>query len=682
MLFINLISNIKIIIQIAVLLLFFKQINQANGYDCTPVITSQNFNASQIICALAQTNNYDINQVSPNLVFPSPSCYNIKNVAMGGNNFYGIGGDSCDYTQPIVYRYNSSPYYAQRVFIFPVQWVFQSNCPMINASISVNKQLQKYTQITPSQYFASFNLCDYYSGGIFFDNLNELVTQISYYPGQYTKYIESLYILIFKCPLGCSSCDNSLLNCLSCTDGYYLLGSSCQEKDETMKSISQVSQIAFTSAMSLSFLQSAVSSSSFGILMSGFIVQKFSYFLLVDTILPINIYQFLQALSKQYPTQQLTFLNAFKNLISSDNQNYQSDRYQLVNISFNILQTSGQYALVFSVCLFCFLALCLIFQYTHNVKFISFFGKLYDIIISGLIIQYSQLCVMIFSIGINQQIKEFAKNSEIQLLGLKISFTLLLLTSILCIFYALHKYINYEKAQFDDNNNNFSQINKQKILNDIILESKIRRYFVLINLVFEALLIPTIFIQFSSIWQVCTSLSLTVQFSLLVITIYLRPFASKLNNIFFIINSLLWLILYIIFLLINIIIQQTLSKNHEVFLDVSSLIFLVILFIIILLPVFLMLIQLIMQLIQFINQKRKEKNNKKEQSQNSIILNQSSNTQIKNNTQQSLNIYEKKKSMSSYFDQLTSKRSWFNRSKKKQKIKNGFSKTKNCIQNE
>ncbi|EAR86110.2 zinc finger lsd1 subclass family protein (macronuclear) [Tetrahymena thermophila SB210] len=206
--------------------------DQVYGYDCSSMIIKYNFNSSQIICALALNNIPSISQVSPNLTFPSSNCQSIKSVPNGAM-FYGIGGDSCDYTFPIVYKYNSTPYYAQRVFIFPVQWVFQSNssCPTINASISVNNLAPKSTNFPPSAYLSPQSLCDYYSSNLVFDNLNQLVTQISFYPGQYTKYIEQLYILIFKCPLGCSSCDNSMLNCQSCIDGYYLVGSSCLKCD-------------------------------------------------------------------------------------------------------------------------------------------------------------------------------------------------------------------------------------------------------------------------------------------------------------------------------------------------------------------------------------------------------------------------------------------------------------------
>ncbi|KAL4468199.1 hypothetical protein ABPG73_014121 [Tetrahymena malaccensis] len=171
------------------------------GSDCSNYIISQNFNSSQIICALAFNNTLDVNQIDTNLTFPSPSCQNVKNVTTNGDKqYHGIGGDTCDYTQPIVINYDSSPYYAQRVLIFSVQWVFQSStpCPNVTTSISVNNLAGNSTYFLPSEYFNSANLCDYYNDSIVYNNVSQQVNKILYYPGQETKYIEQLNILIFK----------------------------------------------------------------------------------------------------------------------------------------------------------------------------------------------------------------------------------------------------------------------------------------------------------------------------------------------------------------------------------------------------------------------------------------------------------------------------------------------------
>ncbi|KAL4486429.1 hypothetical protein ABPG72_018383 [Tetrahymena utriculariae] len=221
-------------------MLFFQGDNQVKG-DCSNIIAQNNFDSSskncfypiniiqiiklqEIICVLANDQIQQISQINPNLIFPSINCQNIRTLYPGAS-YYGKGGDNCDYTQPIVFNFNSSPYYAQRVFLFPIQWVFSlcDNCPTITSSLSVNDLVPISLHSPKSLFLSVEKLCDYYDAHFVFDNLNQIVTKISFTPGFYTKYIEQLYILIFKCPLGCSSCDNSLLNCQSCAVGYYLV---------------------------------------------------------------------------------------------------------------------------------------------------------------------------------------------------------------------------------------------------------------------------------------------------------------------------------------------------------------------------------------------------------------------------------------------------------------------------
>ncbi|KAL4486428.1 hypothetical protein ABPG72_018382 [Tetrahymena utriculariae] len=214
--------------------------NQVKG-DCSNIIVQNNFDSSskncfypiniiqiiklqEIICALANDQIQQISQINPNLIFPSLNCQNIRTLYPGAS-YYGTGGDNCDYTQPIVFNFNSSPYYAQRMFFFPTQWVFSlcDNCPTITSSLSINDLVPISLHSPKYLYISAEKLCDYFDTNFIFDNLNQLVTKISFTPGFFTKYIEQLYILIFKCPLGCSSCDSSLLNCQSCAVGYYLV---------------------------------------------------------------------------------------------------------------------------------------------------------------------------------------------------------------------------------------------------------------------------------------------------------------------------------------------------------------------------------------------------------------------------------------------------------------------------
>ncbi|KAL4438443.1 hypothetical protein ABPG74_009482 [Tetrahymena malaccensis] len=930
--------NEQIVIQITTLL-FLQAISTVFG-DCTNATTGQNFNSAEYICALASYQISSFNNTNPNLKFPSNDCKNIQQITENGNSYYGTGGNNCDYTQPIILNFDSSPYYANRVYLFPVQWVYQSNsnCAALDISISVNNLAPKSYKLNPSKYLTQ-GICDYYTERFTYDNINQIVTSVSYTPGSKSKFIEQLYIIIFKCPLGCSQCDSTLKNCQNCIDGYYLQGNSCLKcdsncktcinsskncltcqnnlylytdqscqscsgnrvfingnncldcdvscltcdgstsqnckscpsnnylyhgnqcipcntdkiyisgtscldcdqscltcngstsknciscpngsflyhtnecvsctgdkvyingancfdcdqscltcygpssnncrscpngtylyqnnrcipctdngkyikdnfcydchsscqncngslstnclscytgnylyfdnscntcdnnngyiiqgayciscsqgcktcfgisqnqclhcmetyqlfnkqcfqqyfnynsslKNETMYNIVQLihdsSQITFLSSLLLSFINNLVSTSTFAFLMSGFVGQKFSFFLLLDVILPKYLYEILLALQKQYPTQQLRFLNVFRNWINQDITQYQSLRFEEVNISFNILQTCGQYIIIFSANMVCFLIFYYISAFAKNKKLISFSNLLYDKIFLGFMIQYCQLCLMIFVISINQQIKEFVKISEIQQIGLKLTFILILFASAGSIFYAFYKYIDYKNTKYQ--NINFDEITKKKLLDDIIVESNIRIHFILINLAFEAVIIPTIFIQLNEVWKAATSLSITFQLILVVITIYLRPFTTKLNNALFISNSLLWLLLYIMFLFISIFVQQPFAKNYETVLDVGIILFIVIIFILIFLPSVIMLIQLILWICDYVIKKKKQDLVKQSSNLNKIIFNKKVDIKIAKNTSYVLNRYQKEMQISNLFDELMSKR--------------------------
>ncbi|KAL4511008.1 hypothetical protein ABPG73_008086, partial [Tetrahymena malaccensis] len=105
-----------------------------------------------------------------------------------------------------------------------------------------------------------------------------------------------------------------------------------------------------------------------------------------------------------------------------------------------------------------------------------------------------------FIIGINQQIKEFYYNSNIKQLEIKIIISLILLVLSILIFQQMYKYLNTQNP--GQSELSFQEITKEKILNETIFESKIRRNFILIYLFCEAILIPTCFIQLSDNWKI------------------------------------------------------------------------------------------------------------------------------------------------------------------------------------
>ncbi|EAR86105.2 hypothetical protein TTHERM_00549520 (macronuclear) [Tetrahymena thermophila SB210] len=233
----QLFKNIQLMIKIAILLLF-KGVYQVKGIDCTDIISQYNFDSSQIMCALDFNLISDFRQISHNLNFPSDDCKNIKSI-LTDKTYYGTGGDNCDYTKPIILNYDSWPYYAQRVFVQQTQWAFsstRSDCPLLTSYISVNDSAPQSFSPPLSDYFSAIILCDYYNTSFLVHNVNQRVTKVSFSPGLYVKYIEKLYILIFKCPKFCSSCDDNLINCHSCADGYYLdltSGTNCLDCDQS-----------------------------------------------------------------------------------------------------------------------------------------------------------------------------------------------------------------------------------------------------------------------------------------------------------------------------------------------------------------------------------------------------------------------------------------------------------------
>ncbi|EAR83410.2 transmembrane protein, putative (macronuclear) [Tetrahymena thermophila SB210] len=140
-----------------------------------------------------------------------------------------------------------------------------------------------------------------------------------------------------------------------CQDGYKLDNQKCVQLYLSYNSgtfsqsvVTQVTQqaqtsskAAFASTTFLSSVQNLISTSSIGISINGITCFKLSYLLLVNTVLPQQIYGPLSAIKDQCPSSQFQKLNLFA-LINQNSSEYQNLRYQQLDISYNILQTSGQ----------------------------------------------------------------------------------------------------------------------------------------------------------------------------------------------------------------------------------------------------------------------------------------------------------------------------------------------------
>ncbi|EWS71195.1 transmembrane protein, putative (macronuclear) [Tetrahymena thermophila SB210] len=179
----------------------------------------------------------------------------------------------------------------------------------------------------------------------------------------------------------------------------------------------------------------------------------------------------------------------------------------------------------------------------------------------------------VFVIGINQQLKEFFYESDLDYLGTKISVLVICFLLFLLILYKQYQYLNRQKAR--QRIINFYEICREKILNDSIFESKLRRNFTLIFITFQQVLIPTIFIQFSWSWQSANIISISLEVLFLIILIRLMPFQSKLTNFYFIMDTLSWISLYIQFYLIIHFSSMPNTNNYSTILDRLSLSFVV-----------------------------------------------------------------------------------------------------------
>ncbi|KAL4437674.1 hypothetical protein ABPG74_012349 [Tetrahymena malaccensis] len=314
----------------------------------------------------------------------------------------------------------------------------------------------------------------------------------------------------FQCDQSCSGCvEKTNKDCSNCSESYTLSNGSCIQQFKVYNSetfteekiqlasqqVSTTSQATTISAVALNTVSNVFSSSSFGIVTSGLSCQKLSYLTIVDCNLPGPVFQPLNAQKNQIPTQSFKFLNFIDYFIPQDTIHFYDFKFKNIDLSYNILITSGSAISLFLICFFLLILFYFLTEKMTNEKVLSISKTLYNNVFSGLMISYLQLSMSIFIIGINVQIKEFISNSDIHGLAFKIPIIIIIFILVIAIFRWQFKYLNLQKPiQF---NLNFYEITREKILNDAIYEIKLARNFILINLFFESLLTPTLFIQFN-----------------------------------------------------------------------------------------------------------------------------------------------------------------------------------------
>ncbi|KAL4482878.1 hypothetical protein ABPG74_018904 [Tetrahymena malaccensis] len=351
----------------------------------------------------------------------------------------------------------------------------------------------------------------------------------------------------------CQCLENYSLHQSECVQSYLDYNPNPFTQQDIQKLNNQIEitlQLSFASSTVLSSIQNIFSSSSFGIIVNGLTCLKLSYLTLVNSVLPQQIFSPLKSVISQCPPQQLNFLNIFDTILNQNETQYQNIQYKNYGLSFFIIKTSGSAIILFLICFFLFILFFVLLEKIQNKKIQQASVKAYNKLFSSFIIQYFQIAQVILVIGINQQIKEFFYKFDSNNIGLEITYLLILIPLTILIMQQQYYYLNKERTV--EKLENFDEITREKILNETIFISKIRRNYMIIYQIFESFLIPICFIQFSQSYLATTTIAIVIQLSQLIIIIYIRPFVSKLANGFFIIDSALWLIAYIQFLILNI----------------------------------------------------------------------------------------------------------------------------------
>ncbi|KAL4482880.1 hypothetical protein ABPG74_018906 [Tetrahymena malaccensis] len=415
----------------------------------------------------------------------------------------------------------------------------------------------------------------------------------------------------------------------SCLENYSLYESECiqtyldyehnffgqQDIQRLNNQVEITLKVSFASSTVLSSIQNIFSSSSFGIIVNGLTCLKLSYLTLINSVLPQQIYSPLKTVLNQCPHQQLNYLNIFDAILNKNQSQYQNIQYKNFGLSFSIIKTSGQAIILFLICLFLFILFFVLLEKIQNKKVQQISTKIYNKIFSSFIIQYFQIAQVILVIGINQQIKEFFYKFDSNNIGLEITYLLILIPLTILILQKQYYYLNKERLV--EKIENFDEITREKILNEAIFISKIRRNYMIIYQIFETILIPICFIQLSQSYLASIIMAIIIQLCQFTITICLRPFISKLTNCFFIIDSALWLIAYIQYLILNIYSSKSNLNEYSNKINSISYSFLINIQIILLELTVYLFLATILQIYDFF--KSKQHKNKLENQQNNQI---------------------------------------------------------------
>ncbi|KAL4466305.1 hypothetical protein ABPG72_022101 [Tetrahymena utriculariae] len=271
--------------------------------------------------------------------------------------------------------------------------------------------------------------------------------------------------------------------------------------NQIKQQVQMTSQASSASTQILTSIHNVVSSQSFGLISNFIMSQKLCYLFLVDVILPPQIYYSLLSNKYQFSPLQYKFFNVLEIITNESELQYQNPKYKELGLSYNIMKTSGSAAILFAICLTMFIIFYLIIQHV-KIKIFQVVQIAYNRLFCGTLIQYFQICSTIFIIGINQQIKEFflLDKDDIEQFKLKIIFCIISLAICILVFFFQSFFLNNIKQNEDEEQSTFKNVTKQMIQNGAISEDILKRNFMLIYLLFESFVIPTLFIQLSQFW--------------------------------------------------------------------------------------------------------------------------------------------------------------------------------------
>ncbi|KAL4468019.1 hypothetical protein ABPG73_002312 [Tetrahymena malaccensis] len=402
---------------------------------------------------------------------------------------------------------------------------------------------------------------------------------------------ESIYFKCLPCSKNCKTCSGvDEDQCLSCKQNYMLSNSTCIQNfilyksaisEETSgkigKSVLQMSSVCLGASIILSILEGFLLGKTDTILITHLNTFKVPFMILTTTTFPLPIYLLLQNYATVNPIFYLVSFNPFISLVERSNTSYENYKFESIKLSFSILKNAGQSILLLLICVLIFGAFYALTKNRQDCESVTRL-KVYEKGFSSFTIQVFLLIVPITFLSILVQSLEFSESKISQTGRLKeIKILMTFIYSIIIIFILIVSYFIINQGVIDQFYQPLGLLNitQKKLMNGCISSNKLRRNFMLIYLVFNSFVIPTIQICCFDKSILKIVLLLLSQLSFSIILLILRPFTQKKQNIFYIIDQFQWSFYYIEFFALNLVLQQNNPEKQYSFLN--SLIWIIVL---------------------------------------------------------------------------------------------------------